>query len=132
MKSTTMIRYRLLPALLLSLLAGCKGLPELQASHHWNGRDAKEIIQFLGPPTDMQPSADRSLVTMRWYRNTSYVSKEVVGSTSEMQGNVMVNTNYWDDVNHPGSCTLSAIVDKARLIRDFSASGRCYGVAMEP
>ncbi len=40
--------------------------------------------------------------------------------------------NYWDDVTHPGGCTILMRVDKARLISDFSTKGRCNGVSLAP
>lgn len=128
-----MTRHLLALGLLSSLLSGCiPTLPEYMAGQQWKGRDAKEAIDFFGPPGRMQPSADRSQVQMQWYRDTSYVRKEVVGSSSEMQGGVMVHTNYWDDVTHTSGCTLSMTVDKARQIKDFSIRGRCTGVALAP
>ncbi len=44
----------------------------------------------------------------------------------------MVHTNYWDDVTHPGGCTILMTVDKARQISDFSIKGRCNGVNLAP
>lgn len=69
----------------------------------------------------MERTADGSQVVMQWYTDTSYSRYEVVGSSSEMQGNVMVNTNYWDTVNHPNRCIISVTVDKSKRITQFEA-----------
>ncbi|MFA7944017.1 hypothetical protein ACEK06_16310 [Pseudomonas brenneri] len=126
-------RPLLLLSLLLPTLVGCiPTLPELRASHQWLGRDAKQAIDFFGPPGRMEPLASGGGVQLGWYRDTTYVRQEVVGSTAERQGNVMVHTNYWDDVTHPGGCTILMTVDKARQISDFSIKGRCNGVNLAP
>ncbi|MGO0633040.1 hypothetical protein ACTORR_23950 [Pseudomonas sp. SAR267] len=126
------LRIRLLGLMLLTLTGCIPTLPELRASHQWQGRDAKQAIDFFGPPGRMEPLPGGAGVQLGWYRDTTYVRQEVVGSTAEMQGNVMVHTNYWDDVAHPGGCTILMRVDKARLISDFSTKGRCNGVSLAP
>lgn len=126
-------RPLLVLGLLLPVLAGCiPTLPELMAGNQWQGRDAKQAIDFFGPPMRMEPLPNGAGVQLGWYRDTTYVQKEVVGSTAEMQGNVMVHTNYWDDVAHPGGCTILMSVNKARQINDFSTKGRCNGVNLAP
>ncbi|WP_371356267.1 hypothetical protein ACA087_07880 [Pseudomonas chlororaphis] len=128
-----MTRNLLAIGLLLSLLSGCiTTLPEYMAAQQWKGRDAKEAIDFFGTPERMQPSDDRSQVQMQWYRDTSYVKREMIGNSSEMQDGVRVNTNYWEDIARARVCTVSMTVDKARKIKDFSISGRCTGVALAP
>ncbi|POA54882.1 MULTISPECIES: hypothetical protein [unclassified Pseudomonas] len=126
-------RFLLCLSLLLPTLAGCiPTLPELLASREWQGRDAKQAIDFFGPPLRMEPLPGGGGVQLGWYRDTTYVRQEVVGSSAQMQGNVMVQTNYWDDVSHPGGCTILMTVDKARHISDFSTKGRCNGVNLAP
>ncbi|MGE1203344.1 hypothetical protein, partial [Pseudomonas aeruginosa] len=92
-----MRRIFIAPLLASLSLGGCiqmDTLPEVYARSQWKGRSAEEAIAFFGTPQNMERTADGSQVVMQWYTDTSYSRYEVVGSSSEMQGNVMVNTNY--------------------------------------
>ena len=119
-----MRRIFIAPLLASLSLGGCiqmDTLPEVYARSQWKGRSAEEAIAFFGTPQNMERTADGSQVVMQWYTDTSYSRYEVVGSSSEMQGNVMVNTNYWDTVNHPNRCIISVTVDKSKRITQFEA-----------
>ncbi|NBF07857.1 hypothetical protein [Pseudomonas sp. Fl4BN1] len=121
--------------LLVTLFAGCMhvpSLPELRARSQWQQRSAQDALDFFGPPGRMVPTADGQQVVMSWYHDTTYVRQEVVAQGSQMQGNVMVHTNYMDDVEHPGSCVVSITVDKAKRVVDFGVRGRCYSVELGP
>lgn len=122
MKIATGLRAALL--LGVTLLAGCVSmptLPELVAKNKWKGRTAQEAIAFFGRPMAMERSKDGEHAVMKWYWNTSYTQQEVVATTQERQGNVLVNTNYWDDVNHVRGCVVSVTVDKEKRIVNFHA-----------
>ena len=119
-----MRRIFIAPLLASLSLGGCiqmDTLPEVYARSQWKGRSAEEAIALFGTPQNMERTADGSQVVMQWYTDTSYSRYEVVGSSSEMQGNVMVNTNYWDTVNHPNRCIISVTVDKSKRITQFEA-----------
>lgn len=119
-----MRRIFIAPLLASLSLGGCiqmDTLPEVYARSQWKGRSAEEAIAFFGTPQNMQRTADGSQVVMQWYTDTSYSRYEVVGSSLEMQGNVMVNTNYWDTVNHPNRCIINITVDKNKRITQFEA-----------
>jgi hypothetical protein len=80
--------------------------------------DASQIFVVRGTPCLLRLTATES------GHPATYVQKEVVGSTAEMHGNVMVHTNYWGDVAHPGSCTILMSVNKALQINVFLNQGR--------
>lgn len=51
----------------------------------------------------------------------------------------MVNTNYWDTVNHPNRCIINITVDKNKRITQFEAddgelllSHGCSGIKYGP
>ncbi|UXY55078.1 hypothetical protein [Pseudomonas tohonis] len=104
-------------------LGGCiqmDTLPELYAASQWKGRSAEEAINFFGKPDQMNPTGTGEVV-LSWYSDTSYYQNEVVGTSSEQQGNVIVTTNYWDNVHHPNRCIISITVDKSKTITAFEA-----------
>jgi hypothetical protein len=119
-------------ALLLAACGNVPTVPELYARDQWKGRGAAEVMDFFGTPGRMQPTPDKSQVVMQWYRDTTYVRNEQVGQSTEVQGGVRVNTQYWDNVEHPGSCIVSITVNKAKTVTDFDTQGRCNDVKFGP
>jgi len=114
-------------------------VPEMYARSQWKGRPAKDAIDFFGPPQKMDRTADGKQVVMQWYRDTSYNSNEVVSRSSEMQGNVMVHTDYWATVNNPNRCIISVTVDQDKKVVEFEAdegklllSSGCQSVKFGP
>lgn len=104
-------------------LSGCiqmDTLPEILARNQWMGRPAEDAISYFGRPDEMTPLADGQVV-MRWTTDTSYYRSEVVGSSTEQQGNALVTTHYWDNVHQPNRCIISVTVDKTRTITAFEA-----------
>lgn len=122
-------------------LSGCiqmDTLPEMLARNQWMGRPAEDAIGYFGRPDEMTPLADGQVV-MRWTADTSYYRSEVVGSSTEQQGNTLVTTNYWGNVHHPNRCIISVTVDRTRTITAFEAddgelllSHGCAGVQYGP
>ncbi|WP_313207562.1 hypothetical protein [Stenotrophomonas sp.] len=140
MKTTTAMRAALV--LGAALLTGCVSmptLPETIAKHKWQGRSAEEAIRFFGRPMAMERSEDGQHAVMKWYWDTSYTRTELVGASQERQGNVLVNTSYWDDVNHVKACIVTVTVDNEKRITRFKAdngkmllSTGCAGVKLVP
>ncbi|MBJ2231958.1 hypothetical protein JFT67_23210 [Pseudomonas simiae] len=136
------MKYKGALALAIVLQTGCVSfdtVPEMYARSQWKGRPAKDAIDFFGPPQKMDRTADGKQVVMQWYRDTSYNSNEVVSRSSEMQGNVMVHTDYWATVNNPNRCIISVTVDQDKKVVEFEAdegklllSSGCQSVKFGP
>ncbi|MBX8474269.1 hypothetical protein K5D38_05710 [Pseudomonas cichorii] len=94
-------------------------IPEVYARSRWKGLSAEKTVEFFGKPNQLVPAQDRNTIQMRWFRDTVVVREEVVGRTSEMQGNVMVHTNHIGNVGYSKGCTITITVDKQMKIIDF-------------
>jgi len=94
-------------------------LPEAYARNQWIGLPAETAVQFYGVPHQLSQSADRSTVAMRWLYDTSEVREEVVGRTSEVQGNVRVNTNHFANVTYSKGCVVTVTIDRQMKIVGF-------------
>ncbi|RMQ47674.1 hypothetical protein ALQ04_04069 [Pseudomonas cichorii] len=124
-----------------ALSTGCAqmdSIPEVYARSQWKGLPAEQAVEFFGKPNQLVPSPEFNTVKMRWLRDTSVVREEVVGRSSEMQGNVMVHTNHMGNVGYSKSCTITVTVDKQMKIIDFDVesgtllSQGCAGIDMGP
>ncbi|MEB2233359.1 hypothetical protein VDS41_18075 [Xanthomonas campestris pv. campestris] len=106
-------------AVLLSGCAQMDTLPEAYARNQWIGLPADTAVQFYGRPQQLSQSADRSTVAMRWLYDTSVTREEVVARTSEVQGNVRVNTNHFANVTYTKGCAVTVTVNRQMKIVGF-------------
>lgn len=116
-------------ALLATLLSGCASL---SASSAWKDRPVGELIDFFGVPRQVMVAPKEDMVVLRYVRDSSYVSREAAGTYTGPQNGQLVHAEYWEDVQHSGSCEINVFVNRARLVEKVRTKGRCVAVEMGP
>lgn len=116
-------------ALLATLLSGCASL---SASSAWKDRPVGELIDFFGVPRQIMVAPAEDMVVLRYVRDSSYVSREAAGTYTGPQNGQLVHAEYWEDVQHSGSCEINVFVNRARLVQKVLTKGRCVAVEMAP
>ncbi|MGE8414324.1 MAG: hypothetical protein ACN6QY_18355 [Pseudomonas sp.] len=116
-------------ALLATLLSGCASL---SASSAWKDRPVGELIDFFGVPRQIMVVPEEDMVVLRYVRDSSYVSREAAGTYTGPQNGQLVHAEYWEDVQHAGSCEINVFVNRARLVQKVRTKGRCVAVEMAP
>lgn len=116
-------------ALLATLLSGCASL---SASSAWKDRPVGELIDFFGVPRQIMVAPAEDMVVLRYVRDSSYVSREAAGTYTGPQSGQLVHAEYWEDVQHSGSCEINVFVNRARLVQKVRTKGRCVAVEMAP
>lgn len=116
-------------ALLATLLSGCASL---SASSAWKDRPVGELIDFFGVPRQIMVAPEEDMVVLRYVRDSSYVSREAAGTYTGPQNGQLVHAEYWEDVQHSGSCEINVFVNRARLVEKVRTKGRCVAVEMAP
>ncbi|WP_025129918.1 hypothetical protein [Pseudomonas sp. PH1b] len=116
-------------ALLATLLSGCASL---SASSAWKDRPVGELIDFFGVPRQIMVAPEEDMVVLRYVRDSSYVSREAAGTYTGPQNGQLVHAEYWEDVQHAGSCEINVFVNRARLVQKVRTKGRCVAVEMAP
>ncbi|MDD1150989.1 hypothetical protein M5G25_22145 [Pseudomonas sp. TNT2022 ID357] len=116
-------------ALLATLLSGCASL---SASSAWKDRPVGELIDFFGVPRQIMVAPEEDMVVLRYVRDSSYVSREAAGTYTGPQNGQLVHAEYWEDVQHSGSCEINVFVNRARLVEKVRTKGRCVAVEMGP
>ena len=71
---------------------------------------------------------EEDLVVLRYVRDSSYVTCGVAGTYTGPH----VHTEYWEDVQHSGSCQIDVFINRARLVQKVRTKGRCAVVEMAP
>ncbi|MEW9682569.1 hypothetical protein [Pseudomonas sp. TE50-2] len=115
--------------LLATLLSGCASL---EASSAWKDRPVGELIDFFGVPRQVMVVPEEDLVVLRYVRDSSYVTREAAGTYTGPQNGQIVHTEYWEDVQHSGSCQIDVFINRARLVQKVRTKGRCAVVEMAP
>lgn len=116
-------------ALLATLLSG---YASLSASSTWKDRPVGELIDFFGVPRQIMVAPEEDMVVLRYVRDSSYVSREAAGTYTGPQNGQLVHAEYWEDVQHSGSCEINVFVNRARLVQKVRTKGRCVAVEMAP
>ena len=116
-------------ALLATLLSGCASL---SASSTWKDRPVGELIDFFGVPRQIMVAPEEDMVVLRYVRDSSYVSREAAGTYTGPQNGQLVHAEYWEVVQHSGSCEINVFVNRARLVQKVRTKGRCVAVEMAP
>ncbi|MEW5543364.1 hypothetical protein [Pseudomonas soli] len=112
-----------------TLLSGCASL---EASSAWKDRPVGELIDFFGVPRQVMVVPEEDLVVLRYVRDSSYVTREAAGTYTGPQNGQIVHTEYWEDVQHSGSCQIDVFINRARLVQKVRTKGRCAVVEMAP
>ncbi|MDC0687065.1 hypothetical protein POF53_05640 [Mitsuaria sp. RG] len=115
--------------LLATLLSGCSSL---EASSAWKDRPVGELIDFFGVPRQIMVVPEEDLVVLRYVRDSSYVTREAAGTYTGPQNGQLVHTEYWEDVQHSGSCQIDVFINRARLVQKIRTKGRCAVIEMAP
>ncbi|WP_232108785.1 hypothetical protein [Pseudomonas mosselii] len=82
-----------------------------------------ELIDFFGVPRQIMVVPEEDLVVLRYVRDSSYVTREAAGTYTGPQNGQIVHTEYWEDVEHSGSC---------QMVQKVRTKGRCAVVEMAP
>ncbi|WP_225933075.1 hypothetical protein [Pseudomonas maumuensis] len=85
-----------------------------------------ELIDFFGVPRQVMVVPEEDLVVLR------YVTREAAGTYTGPQNGQIVHTEYWEDVQHSGSCQIDVFINRARLVQKVRTKGRCAVVEMAP
>lgn len=89
----------------------------------WKDRPLGQLIDFFGVPRQVMVVLEEDLVVLRYVRNSSYVTREAAGTYTGPQKGLIVHTEYWEDVEHSGSCQIDVFVNGAvRSCRDGACS----------
>ncbi|GAC1029301.1 hypothetical protein thsps21_01280 [Pseudomonas sp. No.21] len=123
-------------ALAATLLGGCgvvPSLPEAQARSAWKNRPVAEVIDYFGAPRQILGVPEKDWVVLVYGYDTSYVSREALGTSTGPQNGQVVHTEYWGDVFHSGSCELRIAINRARQVDFLTTRGnRCGSVDLVP
>lgn len=88
-----------------------------------------ELIDFFGVPRQVMVVPEEDLVVLRYVRDSSY---KAAGTYTGPQNGQIVHTEYWEDVEHSGSCQIDVFINRARLVQKVRTKGRCAAVEMAP
>ncbi|MEB8057725.1 hypothetical protein [Pseudomonas fulva] len=111
------------------LLGGCSSL---EATSAWKGRPVGELIDYFGVPRVIMVAPDQDMVVLRYVRDSTYVSREAAGTYTGPENGQLVHREYWQDVEHSGSCEINVFVDRAHVVQKVRANGRCAVIDMAP
>ncbi|MFV3331094.1 hypothetical protein ACNFIA_09205 [Pseudomonas sp. NY15437] len=117
------------------LLGGCSAiptLPEAQARSYWKGRPAGDAIDHFGAPSDIALAPENDWVVLIYRRDTSYTSREALGTYTGPQNGQLVHTEYWGDVVHSASCEIRVAINRARQVDYLLTRGNCGGIPLRP
>ncbi|HEK0907227.1 hypothetical protein ACTWM0_13840 [Pseudomonas machongensis] len=117
------------------LLVGCSAiptLPEAQARSYWKNRPVAQAVDHFGTPSEIALAPEKDWVVLIYRRDTSYVSREALGTYTGPQNGQLVHTEYWGDVVNSASCEIRVAVNRARQVDYLLTRGRCGGIKLTP
>ncbi|OEZ00071.1 MULTISPECIES: membrane lipoprotein lipid attachment site-containing protein [Stenotrophomonas] len=124
------------PALLMLALSACSSmpnLPDMRANAAWQGRPVGEAIDQFGAPYRIDPVAEKQWVVLVYYRSTSYVRREALGTYTGPQNGQLVHVESWGDVKYDSRCEIHVAVNRARQVAHISTEGGyCGSVDIAP
>lgn len=123
-------------AMLIALLGGCSSmpnLPDMLASKEWEGRPALEAVTQFGYPNRIDTRVDKQWVVLVYYKSTSYVRREALGTHTGAQNGQLVHTESWGDKQYNSGCEIHVAIDRERQVRHVSTKGGyCGTVDIKP
>ncbi|CUI39256.1 hypothetical protein [Achromobacter xylosoxidans] len=118
------------------VLGGCAGIPSLPAalaSSSWKNRPAADVIDHFGVPRQIDSIADKDLVVLVYHYDTSYTTREAMGTYTGPQNGQIVHTEYWGDVAHSANCEVRVAINRARQVDSLEArGGNCGSIELSP
>ncbi|WP_047287226.1 MULTISPECIES: hypothetical protein [Pseudomonas] len=117
------------------LLSGCSAiptLPEAQARNYWKNRPVGEAIEHFGVPNQVATAPEKDWVVLVYKRDTSYTSREALGTYTGPQNGQLVHAEYWGDVTNSASCEIRVAINRARQVDYLLTRGRCAGIKLKP
>lgn len=122
-----------LSSLLLSGCASIPSVPEARARAAWEGRPAREVLEHFGVPNGFAIAPEKQWVVLVYQADTSYVSREALGTFTGPSGGQIVHQEYWGDVYHPKNCELRVALNRAKMVEFFAVrGGNCNSIKMMP
>lgn len=117
------------------LLSGCAGMnvPETLARNYWQGRPAAEVIDYFGAPQQIGGMTDKQWVVLVYGYDTSYTTREALGTYTGPVNGQVVHQEYWGDVFNQANCEMRVAINRDRRVDMIATKGsNCGSIDLVP
>lgn len=123
-------------AMVAVMLSGCSGLlsvPQAQARSYWKNRPVAEVIDYFGVPQQIGAMVDRDWVVLVYGYDTSYTTREALGTSTGPVNGQLVHQEYWGNVFHSAGCEMRVAINRARQVDLIATQGsNCGSLSLVP